>query len=96
MDSLKESGTEFYLIDVRTPEEYEAGHIGEAMMINWFDAGFEAAIRELDPEKPVMIYCRSGGRSGKASRVLIEHDFRQIYDLSSGFTGWRQAGLPEN
>ena len=54
------------LIDVRTPEEYEAGHIEGAKNINFLAPDFAEKMGELDKTKPVMIYCQAGGRSAKA------------------------------
>ncbi len=76
------------LIDVRTPEEFAAGAIPGAKNINYYDADFDVQIAKLDKEKPVYIYCRSGGRSGKSYAKLKEMGFTQVYDLKEGFNGW--------
>ncbi|MBT8229455.1 MAG: rhodanese-like domain-containing protein, partial [Bacteroidia bacterium] len=54
------------LVDVRTPEEYEAGHIEKATNIDFLADNFEQNIQEINKDRPVFIYCRSGGRSGQA------------------------------
>jgi len=76
------------LIDVRTPDEYNAGAIGNATNINFFDADFKQQIEKLDKTKPVMIYCQSGGRSGKALKQLNEMGFKAVYELKTGYGGW--------
>lgn len=77
------------LVDVRTPREYRGGHIKNALNIDFFDAaGFAKAFQKLDKEKPVYIYCRSGSRSRKAARKLIEMGFSKIYDLKGGYLRW--------
>lgn len=78
----------YTLVDVRTPEEFSRGNIEGAININFFDADFKTKIGELDKTKPVMIYCASGNRSGKASRVMSSMGFEEIYDLRGGFGGW--------
>ncbi|HPF10027.1 MAG TPA: rhodanese-like domain-containing protein [Flavobacteriaceae bacterium] len=77
------------LVDVRTPQEYEAGHINNARNIDYFDQGnFTNSFEKLDKEKPVYVYCRSGNRSQKAAALLEAMGFREIYDLRGGYLGW--------
>ncbi len=79
------------LIDVRTPEEYQQGHIKNAININIYDANFEKEIQKLDKSKPVYIYCRSGNRSRSAAQVLAKNGFKTIYDLQGGIGAWQNA-----
>jgi len=76
-------------VDVRTPEECSAGMIEGAVNINFYDADFKDQISALDRDKTTMIYCRSGGRSGKAAEVLEELGFKVVYDLSGGYMNWK-------
>jgi len=55
---------------------------------------FESKIATLDKEKPVMVYCKSGGRSAKAASILKENGFKQVYDLDGGMIGWNDANKP--
>lgn len=84
------------LIDVRTPGEYDEGHIEGATNINWNDMNFEQQVSKLDKSKPIMVYCLSGGRSGSAAGALKRMGFTEIYDLQGGMRGWRQAGFAES
>ena len=84
------------LIDVRTPQEYEEGHIEGATNINWNDDNFEQQVSKLDKTKPVMVYCLAGGRSGSAAAALKRMGFTEIYDLKGGMRSWRSAGLKES
>jgi len=79
------------LIDVRTPEEYQQGHIKNAKNMNVYDANFEKEIQKLDKSKPVYIYCRSGSRSRSAAQVLSNNGFKTIFDLQGGITAWQSA-----
>lgn len=80
---------EVQLIDVRTPEEFESGHIGDALNFNIIDSNtFLKQIQNLDKEKPVYLYCKMGGRSNRAAQVLLENGFTQIYDYSAGYNDW--------
>jgi rhodanese-related sulfurtransferase len=82
------ANTDIQLIDVRTPKEYEEGHIGDATLIDFLADGFEEKIQNLDKNKPVYLYCRSGGRSGKASKLMAELGFVEINDLEGGYNNW--------
>ncbi len=82
------------LIDVRTPREYNEGHIANAKNVNFYDANFLTQFEKFDKNKPIYLYCKSGGRSGKASTQLHDAGFTLVYDLKGGFAGWKTAGLP--
>ncbi|NGM64877.1 thioredoxin domain-containing protein [Sphingobacterium sp. SGR-19] len=84
------------LVDVRTPEEFEKGHIEGAINIDWNGTDFTERIAKLDTEKPVFVYCLSGGRSSKAVEKLEEMGFGQIYELPGGMMEWRANNLPES
>lgn len=78
------------LVDVRTPEEFLAGHIDKAKNINFNDPNFKQTIASsLNKNKPVAIYCRSGRRSASALIILKEMGFKDIYDLEGGFLNWQ-------
>lgn len=81
------------LIDVRTQEEYNKGHIQGAQNINFFSPTFFDDINKLDKEKPVYLYCNSGKRSAKCAEKMIEIGFTKIYDLEGGFSKWKHEGL---
>ena len=78
------------LLDVRTPGEFNAGHIKNADNINFTGSDFREKVAKLDREKPVLIYCHSGNRSGKASLILKELGFKEIYDLQGGYSNWNE------
>jgi len=81
------------LIDVRTPKEYTDGHIKDAVNINFYDDNFITQMSKLDKGKEIYIYCRSGGRSGKAAKKLKEAGFTKVYDLQGGFINWNKNNL---
>lgn len=82
------------LIDVRTPAEYAEGHIKNSKNINITGEDFDAQVALLDKSKPVLLYCKSGMRSAKASLRLKELGFENITDLDGGFGTWRNANKP--
>ena len=82
------------LIDVRTPAEYAEGHIANSKNINITGEDFDEQVALLNKSKPVMLYCKSGMRSAKASLRLKELGFENITDLEGGFNNWSESGKP--
>lgn len=81
------------LIDVRTQAEYTEGHLPNAQNINFFDDDFEKQLGKLDKNKPICVYCKSGGRSAKAAKILREKGFKAVYNLDGGIIKWQKEGL---
>jgi len=81
------------LIDVRTPEEYAKGHLKNSVHINFYDSTFMDDMDKLDKSKELYIYCRSGGRSGKASKQLGKMGFTKVYDLQGGIINWNKKNF---
>ena len=77
------------LVDVRTPSEYNEGHVPNAQNIDFWGEDFDAEIEELDKTKPIIVYCKSGGRSAKCASKLAAKGFEKIYDLKGGFSQWK-------
>lgn len=84
------------IIDVRTPEEFEKGHLPDAKNIDWNGNDFDQQIASLDKSKPVFVYCLSGGRSSSAAKKMRSEGFKEVYELKGGIMKWRAANLPEN
>jgi rhodanese-related sulfurtransferase len=82
------------IIDVRTPAEFNSGHIENAKNINISDAQFEAQIAALDKSKTVLVYCAAGGRSARAANFIKSQGFPAVYDLKGGMGAWNKDGLP--
>ena len=78
------------LIDVRTPEEFNEGHIKNALNIDFYESDFLTQMNKLDKSKPVYVYCRSGGRSGKTALQLKKQGFTEVYDLEGGILDWKE------
>jgi len=81
-------GQDVQLVDVRTPEEYALGHIGNAININVNAPDFKERISQMDKEAPIYLYCKKGGRSNRAVGMLQELGFHTIYDYSGGYDDW--------
>jgi thioredoxin len=82
------------LVDVRTPEEFNGGHIKGAVNIDWNGSDFAGMTASLDKSKPVMVYCLSGGRSAQAADWFQKNGFKTVYQMQGGIRGWSAAGLP--
>lgn len=79
-----------YVVDVRTPEEYESGFIVDAVNYNVMDSvAFVNTILSLDKNKKYLLYCKSGRRSGKALVMMKNMGFRKVYQLNGGVTEWK-------
>jgi rhodanese-related sulfurtransferase len=81
------------ILDVRTKEEFATGHLAKAVLIPWTDKDFTTrAAKEIDPKKPVLVYCRSGRRSKAAAAALAKLGFTDIRNLEGGIIAWQKAG----
>ena len=81
-------------LDVRTPGEFNEGHIEGAQLIDFQSGNFENEIAALDKSKTYAVYCRSDNRSGQAVKVMREAGFNNLYNLNGGVIDWANAGLP--
>lgn len=85
---------EFVILDVRTPREYEGGHLKDATLMNFYDSDFAKQLDTLDKDKTYFIYCHSGQRSGRTLNLMEKAGFSKVYNLAPGIVGWKKAGLP--
>ena len=88
---LKDPGAQ--LVDVRTKDEFAVSHLKDAQNICVTDTDFKQKVAHLDKDKPVYVYCKKGGRSAQASKILKELGFTKIFDLQGGITNWEQQQL---
>jgi rhodanese-related sulfurtransferase len=82
------------VLDVRTENEFKAGHIPGAVNIDVNAGDFDEKVGKLDKGKTYLVHCAAGGRSARASRKLEGMGFKELYDLAPGFKGWEKAGKP--
>ncbi len=82
----------FMMLDVRTPEEYAAGHISGAKLIPVQQLAEH--LSEVPHDKQVYVYCKSGGRSSRASKLLAVNGYHNIENIKGGFDAWKAAGYP--
>jgi len=82
------------ILDVRTPREFDIGHIRGAVNIDLKSADFEKKIAQLDRSKTYLIYCRTGLRGTAAAKKMHSAGFKHLFNLDGGIAAWWQAGRP--
>jgi rhodanese-related sulfurtransferase len=88
-DAIKQK--EVQLIDIRTQGEYSAGHIKNAINIDFYSSDFIKRINQLNKSKPLYIYCASGNRSGQALIKISTLKFNELADLQGGLHSWESS-----
>jgi rhodanese-related sulfurtransferase len=86
---------EVFILDVRTEGEYAAGHIKGSTLLAVQDIPKQELaekLKEIPKDRKILVYCRSGSRSAKASGILAENGFSQVYNMQGGITEWINAG----
>lgn len=91
---LAEHLSGIHVVDVREPSEFgaELGHIAGAHLVPLATIPVEA--RTWDPTKTIVLVCRSGGRSGRAARELVQMGFTKVLNLRGGMIAWNEAARP--
>jgi len=86
---------EVFILDVRTPEEYAAGHINGSTLLAVQDIPaqeLDNRLKEIPKDRKILVYCRTGHRSTQASKILVENGFAEVYNMQGGITEWNKAG----
>jgi len=78
----------YILLDVRTSEEYNNGHLKGSINIDYFSDDFSDEISSLGLESPILVYCRSGNRSGKAMKIMYDLGFIEVKNFIGGYKSW--------
>jgi rhodanese-related sulfurtransferase len=82
------------ILDVRTAQEYQEGHISNAINIPVQILGQQLDKLNNFKDKKILVYCRSGHRSAIASQILDRAGFKNVYNLKGGLFEWKASGLP--
>ncbi len=88
---LIESTTTLFILDVRTEEEYNAGHINDSVLIPYNLLELRQDELPQNKSRPILVYCRLGGRSVTASNTLISLNYTCVYNMLGGYTAWIEA-----
>ncbi len=92
-EALERQGRGALIVDVRDDDEYAEAHVAGAVHIPLPD--IESRVSEIPKDRDVLLFCRSGRRSGKAQDLLIDmYDFRYVYNVEGGIVAWAEADLP--
>lgn len=92
-EKMKEK-SDALVIDVRTPAEFNKGHIDGALNIDWNGNDFNNHIALLEKNNTVMVYCLSGSRSAAAADKMRSIGFTEVYEMDGGIMKWNAANLP--
>jgi phage shock protein E len=82
---LEHQPKDVVLVDVRTSEEFGAGHLQNAQNINLFDVDFENKFSVINKDETIYVYCKVGGRSAKAQEKLLALGYKKVINLEGGY-----------
>jgi len=91
---LEANPNSIVVVDVRTSEEYQQEHVPNAINIPLSNIIDNPAVLTFSREKPIVLYCRSGYRAGKAAEALQKHGYQNLQHLEGDMQDWLKAGLP--
>ena len=83
---------DFIIIDVRTVDEFNSGHLANAINLDYYSPDFKSNISRLDRNKQYLVYCRTGIRGAAATQIMVDLGFKDVYNLSGGIVQWIQDG----
>lgn len=92
--TIADAPDDLVILDVRTREEFDDGHIEGAVMLDFYRDDFADELAKFDPTRPYVLYCRSGNRSSQARAIMADLGFESVEDIDGGIVGWQEAGLP--
>ena len=91
-DFVEIQGSDYTLIDVRTQDEFDLGHIDSAINLDFYSETFQNDILSLPKNETIVLYCRTNNRSSKTANILKENGFKEISVLEGGITDWVKNG----
>ena len=91
VEKLVKENPKLLILDVRTAEEFEKGHLTGAVNDSFLDEDFAKKLPAVKG-RPIVVHCASGGRSTRALEVLKGLDFPVIYHMNGGYKAWVDAG----
>ena len=91
-DFVEIQDSDYTLIDVRTQDEFDLGHIDGAINLDFYSETFQNDILSLPKNETIVLYCRTNNRSSKTANILKENGFKEIAVLEGGITEWVKNG----
>ncbi len=86
-----ERAKDLQLLDVRTPEEYEQGHLPGALNISYLTPDLWDRLEKLDPRKEYFVYCRTERRALRVCTLMQNGGFAKVHNLDGGLCSWEEA-----
>ena len=84
---------EFAILDIRTPGEFQSGHLAKSIPIDFYSQTFAGQLNRLDKTKTYLVYCRTGNRSTKSLELFKKLKFQKVYHMASGIRVWKNEGF---
>ena len=91
-DFIELHDSDYTLIDVRTQDEFDLGHIDSAINLDFYSESFQNDILSLPKNETIVLYCRTNNRSTKTATILKENGYREILVIRGGITEWVKKG----
>ena len=82
------------VLDIRTPDEFDAARLADAIMVDFYADDFAAQLDTLDKDVPYVMYCNSGNRSSEAVKTMEDLGFVEVYEIDGGIVNWYDQGYP--
>jgi rhodanese-related sulfurtransferase len=92
--SKNRKGDDLVIIDVSTPQEYKDLHLEGAINVNLLSRFFKNRLDVMDKSRTYVVYCKVGGRSKIAQKLMHQLGFQAIYNITGGTLLWEEEGLP--
>ena len=93
VDAVDYTNPNAIVIDVRTAEEWNSGHLKGAFRIDWQNIQQGVANMRVSKDQPIFLYCQSGNRAGKAEKMLLDQGYTQVYNLGGLVAASRLTGI---
>ena len=84
---------DFAILDIRTPGEFQSGHLAKSILIDFYSPTFGDQLNRLDKTKTYLVYCRTGNRSTKSLELFQKLKFQKVYHMASGISAWKSEGF---
>ena len=91
-DFVEIQDSDYTLIDVRTQDEFDLGHIDSAINLDFYSDTFQNEILSLPKNEKIVLYCRTNNRSSKTATILKENGYKDILVIRGGITEWVKKG----
>jgi rhodanese-related sulfurtransferase len=94
LSQILEKDKKIVILDVRTPQEFAAGHLKGAQNIDIYQDNFYTRIDKLNKKATYLVYCRTSNRSTATVGYMQQNGFKNLYQMMDGFPGWANNKLP--